>query len=375
MIPEKPGKKRINNKRGKQMKTVPINQQTIKTIGRTFPLEDALWLALSGTGVAFTFTGSKLQLTVLGSDAAITPDNYENYTRIAVYVNDKRVVDDTLQSREKTYKISDSTERIQNATIHIVKLSECAMSVIGLKELTCDDASVITPLPAKERKIEIIGDSITCGYGIDDENCEHHFSTATEDVTRAYAYKTAKALDADYSLFSISGYGIISGYTDNPEIPHEDQKLPDFYESVGFSYDTFPGKLIPHKQPWDFDKFVPDIIVINLGTNDDSYCQDDCEKQAKYTASYEAFIKTVRRNNPTAVLLCVLGLMGARLYPCIVKACESYTKATGDTNIHTLQLPEQDGNVGYVADYHPLEVFHDAAKEVLADKICEIMEW
>lgn len=48
--------------------------------------------------------------------------------------------------------------------------------------------------------MEFIGDSITCGYGVDDPDKEHHFKTATEDVTKAYAYKTALALNADYSM-------------------------------------------------------------------------------------------------------------------------------------------------------------------------------
>ena len=55
-------------------------------------------------------------------------------------------------------------------------------------------------LPEKPLKIEVIGDSITCGYGVDDEDENHQFTTATEDVTKAYAYKTAKALDAEYSI-------------------------------------------------------------------------------------------------------------------------------------------------------------------------------
>lgn len=78
--------------------------------------------------------------------------------------------------------------------------------------------------------MEFIGDSITCGYGVDDEVAEHQFKTATEDVTRAYAYKTARMLNADYSMFSASGYGIITGYTEG-DVKLEDQRLPQFYES------------------------------------------------------------------------------------------------------------------------------------------------
>ena len=71
--------------------------------------------------------------------------------------------------------------------------------------------------PGLAHKIEFIGDSITAGYGVDDEVKEHGFSTATEDVTKTYAYKTAAALQADYSIVAYSGHGIISGYTGDGE--------------------------------------------------------------------------------------------------------------------------------------------------------------
>ncbi|WP_059041925.1 hypothetical protein [Paenibacillus rubinfantis] len=71
-------------------------------------------------------------------------------------------------------------------------------------------------------------------------------------------------------MVSLSGYGIISGYTENGEklLTH---LVPDYYEKVGKSEGKFDGTLVPQSLNWDFNKFVPDLIVVNLGTNDDSY--------------------------------------------------------------------------------------------------------
>lgn len=33
----------------------------------------------------------------------------------------------------------------------------------------------------KMENIRFIGDSITCGYGVDDEDRDHHFATGTEE--------------------------------------------------------------------------------------------------------------------------------------------------------------------------------------------------
>ena len=78
--------------------------------------------------------------------------------------------------------------------------------------------------------IEFIGDSITCGYGIDTACEANTFSTTNENVNKAFSYLTAAALGADASFVSYSGHGLISGYTGNPDIPTLDElirKMPE----------------------------------------------------------------------------------------------------------------------------------------------------
>ena len=355
------------------MNTIKITPTNVKHIGRTYLKDDTLWLILSGSGIAFDFTGKYLSVSICGREASALSNNEENYPRIAVYVNGVRTIDDCITKPQKDFVIFDGTE-VKNATVQIIKLSECAMSMCGINCLS-GDVSGVTVAPDKPHKIEIIGDSITCGYGVDDENCEHHFKTATEDVTKSYSYKTAMALNADYSMFSTSGHGIISGYTDDLSVRHTDQLIPERYTTYGLCYDTFDGKLQTTDLSWDFSRFVPDAIIINLGTNDDSYCQDMADRQNEYKEEYIKFLKKVRSNNPSAHIFCVLGLMGNRLFPQVCKACEEYSKDTGDKNLSTFELPEQDGNIGYVADYHPMERFHEKASKVLVPFIKETMGW
>jgi len=61
--------------------------------------------------------------------------------------------------------------------------------------------------------------------------------------------------------------------------------------------------------------------------------------------------------------------MGDRLFPSVCAAVENYSKETGDQNIETLHLPEQDPAVGYGANYHPLESEHRKASNVLVEHI------
>lgn len=353
---------------------VMLTGENVKYLGRTILSDDCLYLSLSGSGIEFEYEGNGLELTLLGGSASELPDNDANYARMAIYVDEKRVFDLQLSARETKLLIAESPVR-KKSVIRVIKLSECAMSLAGIAPLKTGEGESVRPTPAKARKIEFIGDSITCGYGIDDEDPLHPFKTATEDVTRAYAFKTAKALGADYSMFSTSGYGIISGYVADPSMKMTNQLIPTFYESMGFSYDLMPGQPAPMDVPWDFTRFQPDAIVVNLGTNDDSHCQDFVERQQEYADAYIRFLKVIRRHNPDAMLFCVLGLMGDRLYPWVCKAAAKYAEETGDNRITTVHLPEQDASIGYVCDYHPLESAHEKAANVLIPVIRETMKW
>lgn len=345
--------------------------QTLKPLGRTHLLNDTLWMAWSGSGAAFTFFGKSCAITMTGDSTSYATGEKDNQARIAIEVNDQRVVDALMDAPEKTFPIF-SSDTAQEVSVRIIKLSESAMSTCAIKWITVDTDGRIQPAAPKAHRIEIVGDSITCGYGTDDLDPEHHFITATEDVTKSYSYKTAQALNADYSLVSLSGYGIISGYTATAE-EKVDQILPKYYDKLGFSYGNYLG-MKPQETAWNFQS-KPELIIINLGTNDDSYCLDHHDRQLDYQQNYTAFLKTVRSHNPAAKLLCVLGMMGDRLYPFVKAAAADYTAQTGDTNIACMPFPVQLAEDGYAADWHPSIVTHDKATERLVAYVKQLMGW
>lgn len=343
----------------------------ITPLGRTHLLNDTLWMAFSGSGAAFTFWGKACTITIAGDSTSLSADEKDNQVRLAIEVNGQRVVDAQVDAPEKTFPVFESPEA-QEVTVRIIKLSESAMSTCAIKWITADTEGRIQPVEAKAHRIEIVGDSITCGYGTDDLDPEHNFVTATEDVTKSYSYKTAQALDVDYSIVSLSGYGIISGYTATAE-EKVDQILPKYYDKLGFSYGNYLG-MKPQEIAWNFAA-QPELIIINLGTNDDSYCLDHLSRQLDYQQHYTAFLKKVRSHNPEAKILCVLGMMGDRLYPFVEAAVADYTAQTGDTNIASMPFPVQLVEDGYAADWHPSIVTHDKAAKRLVAFVKQLMGW
>ncbi len=344
------------------------SEENVKLIGRTAVNDGILWLALSASGVEFTFNGTGFAVNVIG-DSMISQGK-DKQARFAVYVDGERIADEQVTEAEKKYDYVTSEED-KLTTVKIIKLSEAAESTMGLGKITVTGTDV-KPTAEKELKIEFIGDSITCGYGVDDEVKEHHFSTSTEDATKAWAYKAAQKLDADYSLVSYSGHGIISGYSgDGNKVTS--QLVPKIYSQFAKSYGSYDGIFSVGTVQWDFSKFQPDFVVINLGTNDASYCGADKEKAADYTAQYVEFLKTVREKNPDAHIICALGVMGDSLYKALEAAVETYTAETGDTRVSPLHLTPQNGSTGYAADWHPTEATHEIASDELVAEIQRIM--
>ncbi|MCR4779564.1 MAG: GDSL family lipase [Ruminiclostridium sp.] len=360
------------------MNTYIINEQNCKLTGRgTWDEDKIYWCALSGSGFECRFKGREFILELVGDAAPEKPGNDENWARYAVFVNGIRTTEGLLDRVTKTVPVICGSENSKEteADIKFIKLSESAKSTIGIKPVICD--GVMTPAPEKPLKLEIIGDSITCGYGVDEYDPLVHFRTSTEDFTKSYAYKVGQLLDADVRAFSISGWGIISGYVDSPDMPPlTTNLLPPYYTKLGFSDEKFDDRdgLAPQDIDWDFTKYIPGLIVINLGTNDFSWCMGHEDRYAEYTAEYVKFLETVHKCNPSSKILCIMGIMVDEIYPYMEKAVELFREKTGFKEIYTARFTPHDGSLGFGADYHPSPATHDKAAKVLAEKIREIMK-
>ena len=353
------------------MKSIIPTPQHTKRLGRTLLQNDILWLALSGSGIEFIFEGCHLDICLQGDDHT---DAKADLARIAVYIDNERMLDEMIRSPQPCYTVIDE-QTPHTHTVRLLKISEAPMSIVGIRELTMDETASICPAPDKAHRIEFIGDSITCGYGTDDDDLSHTFSTATEDVTKAYAYQTADALDADYSMVSYSGYGVYSGYVDESINERNTSELvPPYYPLVGFSRGTYHGDAITMTD-WDFSCFKPEIIVLNLGTNDNSYCRSDAAREAEFIQCYQNFVTQVREKNPDAYILCTYGLMNDGLTASIEDALNRYRKTSGDERISFLPLPTQTDADGYVVDYHPSLGTHRRAAGIVTAKVREIMHW
>ena len=145
------------------------------------------------------------------------------------------------------------------------------------------DGRFVQAAPMKERQIEFIGDSYTCGYGVDALSRRDPFTDETENASRTYASIVSRYFDADYMAIAHSGRGICRNAGSN--IPWE--VMPDLYE---YTIDR------DSTTRWSVEQseFRPDITVIYLGTNDfSSYMMPDFNKFRK---GYMRMLAEVKAN-------------------------------------------------------------------------------
>ena len=350
-------------------------EDKVKVTGRTLFAEGVRYLGYSGSSASFTFVGKKA-VAEIWSDADAWGEELKG--RIAVYVNNgeepvKRICLDKPEGIYTLYE-SDTEEQV---TVKIMKYSEAAFGKCGIRYIEIDTDKLCPPPTACERKMEIIGDSITCGYGVEAENELQPFHTATENPTKSYSLLTAKDLGAEVNLVSWSGNGIVSGYVEETATEPSDKWLmPEVYRYTDISgSEKLFGEDESRWEKWDFSRFVPDIILINLGTNDCSWCKNIQERKNDYRDRYVEFLRYIRENNPGAEILCMLGTMDQRVLKELEEAVKIFKTTQKDEKVHFLSLPPQNPEDGYGADWHPCEFTQKKTAELVVREIKSIMNW
>ncbi len=346
--------------------TVKADEEHTRFVGRNYIDDNGVtWLVQSGSSVEFTVNARSASITLCGDSSANNDRDYQS--RYGILIDGELVEDDMLGEKEKTIELFSGTEA-RTATVRIIHLTEANQGAIGVGSITVDSDFVapVSPTQKKDLSIEFIGDSITCAYGVEGKDQYENFKTTTENFMKSYAYLTAKKLNADYSAVCYSGYGIISAYS-NDGSANTSGLVPDYYEYI--------GRPDAYQKPWDFESHKNDVVVVNLGTNDNTYVSKEFETRSlEFTAGYVKFLEKIRKNNPDAYIICTLGTMGCtEEYPCIEAAVKEFRETTGDTRIMCYQSETHTQSDGFGSDWHPNEGTQQRSAYVLADKICQAL--
>ncbi|MBQ1826895.1 MAG: hypothetical protein II126_02890, partial [Erysipelotrichaceae bacterium] len=310
----------------------------LKVHGRTLYDEEkqALYCNWSCSGFTVKFTGKQLRIKVQASSDQIPgmpnmPTPPPDWPCVGAIVNDELIYrHECLQNEEWiTLWSSEETETVE---VRVIKLSENARGKLGIEEVETDGEFLKYEAPAA-KTVEIIGDSITCGFGNEAPNNAFQFKTSEENGWITYGALAARELGYEFSMICESGIMAIK-----PEHPlWQMHAMEDIYEYTDELYDKKCGR---EPQKWDFEKNHSDIVVINLGTNDSNpirFYRDfkDIEPTENwFHQRYKEFVKMIRRaNGPDTLICCTLGSMDYYLYYHIRDVVREIKEETGDEKL------------------------------------------
>lgn len=303
----------------------------------------AMWSACS---VSLRFTGSALNVTLGGQGG--------NAFQVAVDGKPTAVI--TLADGQTLYAVASELAKGEH-TVELCKRTEAFAGIVQVKGFQLAAGGKLLDLPKVTRRVEFIGDSITAGYGNEAASKEEHFKNQTENAWLAWGAVAARALKAELMCEAQSGIWLMDNGKDEP--------MPKRWDR------TFPNDA---GTTWDFTRWQPDAVVVNLGTNDSNRPID----AKTWSDAYRAFIARIRAAYPKAHLFLTIGSMGhgpngviPGLNTAIAEAC----RKSGDAKVHALALANQDGANGIGADWHPSVKTHQLMADAITAAIGKELGW
>ena len=366
------------------MKIIDFNE--LNWSGRFLYHEGVRYFDYSASGFCFVMKGRSAEAVIL-SDADSW--NEANKGVLGIFVTEgedtsiQAIPEEptfrvTLNARENRIKLFEADVE-KTVCVRVMKFSEAAFGYAGLKSLEIDgelqvagvDSTGSTTDVKRPLKLEFIGDSITCGYGIEGVWEKDTFTTQQERPDKAYAFLTAKALGAEVQLCSWSGIGLISNYVDPATV-----NLPDTHwlmqANWPYTDKSLSLRLGLEPEIWDGSRYEPDVVVIHLGTNDLSWVRGLEERRLEYVAQLRQLIEAVHRRSPKAKIVCCLGIMGEALNDSVREAVELFKKDFPMSCAEFLPFTQQLESDGIAADWHPSAVTHKKAAEKLTNYLVSL---
>ena len=240
-------------------------------------------------------------------------------------------------------------------TLTVCKDTESGIGALEFVGLQC--AALLPPPALPKRKLEFIGDSITCGASSDlsEKPCGQGPWYDQHNAYMSYGPTTARALGARWQVTAVSGIGLQHSCCDMK------LTMPDVFDKMN---------LRTNAQPWDFSRYQPDAVTICLGQN------DGAGDPAAFEAAYLRLIGQVRKAYPHAQIVCLTSPMGNAELTAWLKDRLTHVvaqeNAQGDKNVHAFFFSRSyNGGCGG----HPDVAQHQQIAQELSAGLRPILGW
>jgi len=322
-------------------------------------------------GPRFAWPATEIQATFTGTGIDVRlGDTGTNF--FAVRIDDGTPTSVATARGTARYTLA-STLTPGRHTVALTKRTESNVGVVQFLGFLPHDGVLVKderPSPDSPRRIEFIGDSVTCGYGNLGTDPEQHFSSDAEDETLAYGALTAAQLGAEHTAIAYSGIGMYrnySGSTLEPMPLRFLRTLADDRTSV-----------------WTFSTPAPDVVVVALGGND--FATGD--PGSAFTDAYVEFVRRLRTLYPRAFVVCALSPLLSDAHPvgalhrtkakAYLRAAVQKIRSDHSENrerVSYFEFSELQPSEGFGSDHHPSAASHRRMAGELVTFLRATLKW
>lgn len=343
----------------------PADHPNFHYIGRFHRTKDnKARFAYPGSCIKAKFTGNKLSVLLKDyTDFSYGSDETYAGNHLNIIIDGKTT---TLPLKtELTEFPIDVTNLIEIHTLEIYKRTESFVGFCEFEGVKLEDNAELIEPEINNRKIIFFGDSLTCGYGNEENSPYEPFSSWKENAYMSYSAIAARNLNAEAHLIGYSGKGVAQNSDGTKH-----NTLPQIYNRV------YPDSTDIN---WNHKLFQPDLICINLGTNDFFSGVDLME----FTDSYIGFIIELSKRYPKATFLLLLGpMLNDRLPENALRICRVMIEdiilqiqLRGTIKIEMFEMSQQTGELGYGSNMHPSVAQHEKNANELIPFVKKYMDW
>lgn len=269
-----------------KLKEFPAGDSRITYVARTLVKDNT---------VSFDWTGSRVRISFEGNYLAVKlNDSGKDWFNLWLDNPAGPFADQVLTAKgDTTLVLCDPAalkarygKRVpKQHTVILQKRTEASQGRVTVQSILTD-GELLQAEPVKERVIEFVGDSFTCGYGAENSKPEDPFRPEDENQNFTHAAILGRYFDADILVMAHSGQGVNRNYNDGGlGYTQVDRYLRTFDSSA--PDDTLAAKWNPKHFP-----VKPAITVIYLGENDFSRGRQPAERL--FVEDYIRLLKEIK---------------------------------------------------------------------------------
>ncbi len=313
----------------------------------------------SADNYRFDWPGVSIEAMFEGTSCAIQMNGAGELFNI--FIDDQLVK--VIRTDSAVYKVYDLASGLKD-TVHRLLINKRFVHKNAISEfrgIILDSGKTLLPLPSRPRyRIEFIGASTLNGFGNEARTlrCDNEIVSNSSNCYESYGPVAARLLGAECTVVALSSKGVVRNWAST--FIKSSETYPEFYTR------TLSNE---PELKWDYNKWIPHIVVVNLGVND--FSTRPHPPSVLFKNYYWAFLQHIYQIYPEVDIICLTS--DKEPLRSLICSIVNQEKEQGNERIHFFDydmIPAHERG----CDWHPNTVAHKKIAKKLADMMKPILE-